>query len=112
VGIDYLDIAMKMSDEELDKAQKSGNKSDAKRLKKVINTTLGNVVVVSGKVEGMNREQAQAHVESLGYFVTDSVSPKINFLVIGEDAGPSKLKKAAALGIQVINFADLKLFGK
>ena len=112
VGIDYLDIAMKMSDEELDKAQKSGNKSDAKRLKKVINTTLGNVVVVSGKVEGMNREQAQAHVESLGYFVTDSVSPKINFLVIGEDAGPSKLKKAAALGIQVINFADLKPFGK
>jgi NAD-dependent DNA ligase len=112
VGIDYLDIAMKMSDEELDKAQKSGNKSDAKRLKKVINTSLGNVVVVSGKVEGMNREQAQAHVESLGYFVTDSVSPKINFLVIGEDAGPSKLKKAAALGIQVINFADLKPFGK
>ena len=112
VGIDYLDIAMKMSDEELDKAQKSGNKSDAKRLKKVINTTLGNVIVVSGKVEGMNREQAQAHVESLGYFVTDSVSPKINFLVIGEDAGPSKLKKAAALGIQVINFADLKPFGK
>jgi len=112
VGIDYLDIAMKMSDEELDKAQKSGNKSDAKRLKKVINTTLGNVVVVSGKVEGMNREQAQAHVESLGYFVTDSVSPKINFLVIGDDAGPSKLKKAAALGIQVINFSDLKPFGK
>ena len=112
VGIDYLEVAMKMTDDELNKAKKSGNSSDAKRLKKIINTSLGNVVVVSGKIEGMNREQAQAHVESLGYFVTDSVSPKINFLIIGEDAGPSKLKKAAALSIQVINFTDLKPFGQ
>ena len=112
VGIDYLEIAMKMTDDELAKAQKSGNNSDAKRLKKIINTSLGNVAVVSGKVEGMNREQAQAHVESLGYVVTDSVSPKINFLIVGEDAGPSKLKKAAAFGIQVINFKELKPFGQ
>ena len=59
----------------------------------------------------MNREEAQAHVESLGYTIADSVSSKINFLVVGEDAGPSKVKKAEALRIPIINFKDLKPFG-
>ena len=58
----------------------------------------------------MNREEAQAHVESLGYTVADSVTSKINFLVIGDDAGPSKIKKAAVFRIPVINFKDLKPF--
>jgi NAD-dependent DNA ligase len=107
-GLDFIIAAQKLSDE--DREKKSARLSDATRIKRAARSNLGNVVVVSGKVEGMNREEAQAHVESLGYTVADSVTSKINFLVIGDDAGPSKIKKASAFRIPVINFKDLKPF--
>lgn len=62
----------------------------------------GMTVVVTGKLETLSREEAEALIEKNGGKAASSVSKKTSLLVCGEDAG-SKLEKAKALGIKIIS---------
>ncbi|MDQ2871384.1 MAG: NAD-dependent DNA ligase LigA, partial [Acidobacteriota bacterium] len=67
---------------------------------------LGKTVVVTGVLEGISREEAEARLESAGARVVGSVSKKTDYLVAGEAAG-SKLEKARSLGVPVVTWAEM-----
>lgn len=58
--------------------------------------------VLTGTLTQLTREEAKEKLQALGAKVTDSVSKKTNYLVVGEDAG-SKLAKAQSLGVTILN---------
>jgi NAD-dependent DNA ligase len=100
--------ALQFETEAFNRLPKKANLSDIESLKQLTSNKAGNIIVISGKVDGLNREEAKLRAEALGYKVVDSVSSAINLLVVGDDPGPAKVKKALALKIPVVSFSELK----
>jgi DNA ligase (NAD+) len=67
----------------------------------------GLTFVVTGTLPTLTREGVKELIESNGGKVTDSVSKKTSYLVLGENPG-SKLDKAQSLGVKVIGEEELK----
>jgi DNA ligase (NAD+) len=63
----------------------------------------GATFVVSGAIEGLTREEAQAAIEQRGGKATGSVSSKTTALIVGDSPGASKTRKAEELGIPIID---------
>jgi len=71
----------------------------------------GKIFVLTGTLPNLKREEAAAKIEAAGGKVSGSVSKKTDFVVAGAEAG-SKLDKANALGVKVIDEAELlKMLG-
>ena len=68
----------------------------------------GSSYVVTGTLERWSREQAAAALEAAGAKVTNSVSAKTTALIVGEDAGASKLTKAQKVGVEQLDEAALE----
>ena len=62
----------------------------------------GLTVVLTGTLASMTREAATEQLQALGAKVAGSVSKKTSYVIAGADAG-SKLTKAAALGVTVLD---------
>ncbi len=72
----------------------------------------GKVIVLTGGLRGMTRDDAKDLILRLGGRVSGSVSKKTDFVVVGEDAG-SKADDARRLGVKTLDEdAFLKLVGR
>ncbi len=67
----------------------------------------GKVLVLTGTLPSLSRDEAKALIEAAGGKVSGSVSKKTDFVVAGAEAG-SKLEKARELSINVIDEAQLR----
>ena len=68
-------------------------------------TLAGMSVVVSGALEGFSRDEAKQAIVARGGSSPGSVSTRTTALVVGADPGASKLRKAEASGVPVIDEA-------
>ena len=73
----------------------------------VANTLEGKKFVVTGSLVEFTRAEIKQYISDHGGKVSDSVSSKTDYLVVGENPG-SKLEKANGLGVMVLTEADLK----
>jgi DNA ligase (NAD+) len=63
-------------------------------------------IVISGTFRHHSRDEYKAMIEQHGGKNVASVSAKTSFILAGENMGPEKLKKAEALGVQLMNEDD------
>ncbi len=58
--------------------------------------------MVTGSLSSLGREEAKEKIRLLGGNVSDSVSKKTDFVVVGENPG-SKADKARELGVKILS---------
>lgn len=81
--------------------------SVASALPKSVNLSqAGKTFVITGTLPTLKRDEAKNLIQQAGGKVSDSVSKKTDYVVVGEEAG-SKLQKAQSLGITCLSEAEL-----
>ena len=91
----------------LDKLRRAGVNMQAEAREKAGNQLEGLTFVITGTLPTLSRDQASALIEAHGGKVSDSVSKKTSYLLMGGSPG-SKAEKAAKLGVPVISEDDLR----
>jgi DNA ligase (NAD+) len=77
------------------------------QIAKIVQPLAGLIFVVTGTLIGFSRDEVKEYIETYGGKVTDLVSKKTSFLVLGENPG-SKLDKARELGIPILDESALR----
>jgi len=67
----------------------------------------GMTFVVTGTLPTLSRDGVKEFIESNGGKVTDSISKKTSYLVLGENPG-SKAEKAKSMGVKILDESELK----
>jgi DNA ligase (NAD+) len=86
---------------ELEKLRRAGVKLEEQRAPRG-GHLLDQTFVITGTLAALSREEAKARIEAAGGKVTNSLSQKTSYLVVGESPG-SKLDKAAKLGVATLD---------
>ena len=85
----------------IEKLKKAGVNLESKEVKKS-NKLKGLTFVITGSLKNYTRDEVKEIIEQFGGKVTNTVSSKTNYLIVGENPG-SKLEKAKQLGVKIIN---------
>ena len=90
---------------EIDRLKKAGLQlaSDEKEPEKVSSILENKSFVISGTFQKYERDQLKDIIIANGGRVLSGVSGKLDYLVAGENMGPSKLEKAGKLGVKIIS---------
>jgi DNA ligase (NAD+) len=89
------------------KLRKAGVNPKLERRAAGVGPLAGRTFVITGTLPTLSRDQAGALIKQAGGKVTDSVSTKTDYLVVGENAG-SKLDKAQAIGVPTLSEEQLQ----
>ncbi len=94
----------------INRLKTAGLRFEAEEAKKAISETLkGKTIVISGNFS-ISRDEMKALIAAHGGKNSGSISGKTAYLLAGEKPGPEKIKKAEALGVEIIDetyFRDL-----
>lgn len=71
------------------------------------NTFEGKTFIISGVFANYSRDELKDMIEANGGKILSSISPKLNYLVAGDNMGPAKLEKALKLEIPIISDEEL-----
>ncbi|MFZ5999357.1 MAG: helix-hairpin-helix domain-containing protein, partial [Bacteroidota bacterium] len=77
--------------------------SDAKEPEKVSDVLQNKSFVISGVFQNYEREQLQDIIVAHGGRILSGVSGKLDYLLAGDNMGPSKREKAEKLGVKIIS---------
>lgn len=110
-NLDMNEITCEKKFEETEKRKKAVKK---KKVRKPVNSTIeqisnklnGQTFVISGTFEKHSRDELKELISKFGGKNTGSISAKTNYLLAGENIGPSKLEKIKKLNIPIISEDD------
>lgn len=90
---------------EIERLKKAGLsfESDLKEPEKESDALTGKSFVISGVFERYERDQLQDIILKNGGRILSGVSGKLDYLVAGENMGPSKREKAEKLGVKILS---------
>ncbi|MBC7653007.1 MAG: NAD-dependent DNA ligase LigA [Oligoflexus sp.] len=95
--------------EEINKLKEAGLtfQTEGKEIILASENLSGKTFLISGVFENHSRDELKEMIEANGGKILSGISPKLNYLVAGENVGPSKLEKVQKLKIDMIT--DLEL---
>ncbi|MEJ6979816.1 NAD-dependent DNA ligase LigA [Pedobacter sp. P351] len=107
--IDYFKDPRHLDQLEKLKAAGLQFKTEEKEISLASNKLSGKTFIISGVFEKYSRDELTEIIQSNGGKILSSISSKLNYLVAGENMGPSKLEKAQKLNIPIISDEELLL---
>ena len=95
--------------QQINKLKHAGLNFESSSIEKIVEgaSLKGLSFVISGVFSTFSREELKEKIEANGGKISSSVSSKLNYLVAGDNMGPSKLQKATELGIKIISDEEL-----
>jgi DNA ligase (NAD+) len=91
----------------IEELQRLGVRMTQQRVSEQKGPLVGKTLVVTGALDHYSREEAEELIHRLGGRAASSVSPRTDYVVAGEKPG-TKLDKARALGVKVLNEAKFR----
>ena len=92
----------------VEKLRAAGVEFGKVEVSRVPQNLVGKAIVVTGTLDGYSRESAEAAIKDRGGKSPGSVSAKTFALVVGSDAGASKLTKAQELGVPILDLVGFE----